>query len=90
MLGSSDRLGPCFSVVHSVEGWIVVLVFDGFCEFFFVVLEFHLKGDFNVFCFGHFDLRDSLEFFEVEKESPFFVFGGLFAKLLELFFIVEK
>lgn len=55
-----------------------------------MVLEFHLQSNFNIFGFGHLYFRDSFEFFEVEKESPFFVFGSLFAEFLEFLLIVEE
>lgn len=78
-MSSSEGLRPGFGEAHWGGGGVKALVFDGFVEFFLLVLEFHLKGNFNIFCIEHINLGDSFEFFQVEEETPLFVFGSLFS-----------
>lgn len=79
VLSSSEGLGPGFGEAHWGGGGVKALVFDSFVEFFLMVLEFHLKGNFNIFAIEHINIRDSFEFFQVEEETPLFVFGSLFS-----------
>ncbi len=90
VLSSSEGLGPGFGEAHWSGGGVKALVFDGFVEFFLLVLEFHLKGNFDIFCIEHINIWDSFEFLQVEKETPLFIFGSLLSKFLELFLIVEE
>ncbi len=89
-LGSSEGFRPRFSEIHCIQSRVVVLVFDCFGKFFFMILEFHLQSDFDILRFRHLDLRNSFEFFKVEKKSPLFIFWCLLAKFLKFLLIIEK
>ncbi len=90
VLSSSEGLRPVFGEAHWGGGGVKALVFDGFVEFFFLVLEFHLKGNFDILCIEHINIGDSFEFLQVKEETPLLVFGSLLSKFLELFLIVEE